>query len=191
MAILETAGRLLMLHGLQGVTMAQIAKAADVSKLTVYNHFGSKGQLFQSVLRHECEKHIGQPLFGQLAGENPRAELSQIGRAFIDIFYSPGATALYRIAIAEGTKNQEVSQLYYEAAPRRVLDHFKSYLGRLELTGQFKFCDLEEAADLFFVLLLGDSHMRVLLGLQERPTESKLKSLMDRSVEIFIQRYAL
>ena len=40
-AILEAAGTLFLKNGMMGTTMDEIAQAAGVSKLTVYNHFGN------------------------------------------------------------------------------------------------------------------------------------------------------
>ena len=43
--IAGTAGRLFLEHGFDGVTVAQIAAAADVSEQTVFNHFRTKEDL--------------------------------------------------------------------------------------------------------------------------------------------------
>lgn len=44
--ISDVATRLFVEHGYDRVTMAQIAAAADVSVKTIFNHFGSKEELF-------------------------------------------------------------------------------------------------------------------------------------------------
>src|SRR5262245_43902357 len=45
-SILETASRLFAERGFDAVTVAQIARAADVSEMTVFNHFSTKEELF-------------------------------------------------------------------------------------------------------------------------------------------------
>lgn len=45
-AISDVATRLFMERGFEAVTLAQIAEAADVSVKTIFNHFGSKEELF-------------------------------------------------------------------------------------------------------------------------------------------------
>src|SRR3954449_4428781 len=45
-AISDTATQLFIEHGFEEVTLAQIADAAEVSVKTIFNHFGSKEDLY-------------------------------------------------------------------------------------------------------------------------------------------------
>ncbi|MEM1348392.1 MAG: TetR family transcriptional regulator [Myxococcota bacterium] len=47
-AILKTAAELFAEHGFDGVSVAQLAKAAGVTKSLVHHHFGSKAELWQA-----------------------------------------------------------------------------------------------------------------------------------------------
>lgn len=55
-AILEAAERVFISDGFQKANMDAIAKAANVSKRTVYNHFENKYELFQTILKKCCEE---------------------------------------------------------------------------------------------------------------------------------------
>lgn len=63
-------------HGPDGTTMARIAKRAGINKERLYNYFGDKQALFQTVLRDEMEKlaaatptlQAGLDDIGELAG---------------------------------------------------------------------------------------------------------------------------
>lgn len=55
-AILEAALRLFMETGIQGVTIAEIAKEAQVSQVTIYNYFGSKDELARAVFKFYVEQ---------------------------------------------------------------------------------------------------------------------------------------
>ncbi|KUO51119.1 MAG: hypothetical protein APF76_16630 [Desulfitibacter sp. BRH_c19] len=48
--IRQAAFELFSTFGIQKVTIAEIAKKANVSQVTIYNHFGSKDELFKAVL---------------------------------------------------------------------------------------------------------------------------------------------
>ncbi|MEN1760850.1 TetR/AcrR family transcriptional regulator [Anoxynatronum sibiricum] len=47
--LLEQAERLFFEKGLKAVTMEEIAAAAGISKMTIYNHFNSKEELFKEI----------------------------------------------------------------------------------------------------------------------------------------------
>jgi TetR/AcrR family transcriptional repressor of mexJK operon len=57
-AILESAKRLFLEQGYDGSSMDAIAKAAGVSKLTVYNHFHDKENLFVAAVEAHCENQL-------------------------------------------------------------------------------------------------------------------------------------
>jgi AcrR family transcriptional regulator len=50
-AILQAALELFKLHGFKKVSISDIARAADVSQVTIYNHFGSKDGLIREVVK--------------------------------------------------------------------------------------------------------------------------------------------
>jgi AcrR family transcriptional regulator len=49
--ILEAALELFRLHGFKKASISDIARAADVSQVTIYNHFGSKDGLVREVIK--------------------------------------------------------------------------------------------------------------------------------------------
>jgi AcrR family transcriptional regulator len=54
--ILRVAARLYAVRGYEGTSMREIAEAAEVTKPLVYYHFGSKEQLFSSLLREALDR---------------------------------------------------------------------------------------------------------------------------------------
>ncbi len=50
-AIIEAAMELFKLHGFKKVPISEVARAADVSLVTIYNHFGSKDGLVREVVK--------------------------------------------------------------------------------------------------------------------------------------------
>ena len=55
--ILEAADHLFTSRSYTGVSMRDIAEAADVPKAVVFYHFGKKADLFERVMRHYYEAH--------------------------------------------------------------------------------------------------------------------------------------
>jgi len=73
-AILDAARQMFTQCDFDGVSMDQIAAAAGVSKLTVYNHFGDKDALFTAVIRYYCDQSLPTTLF-QPAAHIPLREV--------------------------------------------------------------------------------------------------------------------
>lgn len=57
-SIKEAARQLFMKHGLKDVKIEDIAQAAQVSQVTIYNHFGSKEALFRNVAMEMFERQF-------------------------------------------------------------------------------------------------------------------------------------
>src|SRR5689334_1832947 len=81
-AILETAKRLFLSQGYEGVSMDQIAAEAGVSKLTVYSHFGDKETLFAEAAKAYCDQQLPGSLFEPRPDLPLRERLLQVARAF-------------------------------------------------------------------------------------------------------------
>lgn len=56
-AILEAATKLAAKHGMRAVTMADVAKAAGVSRQSVYLHFDGRGPLIAEMMRQRVLQH--------------------------------------------------------------------------------------------------------------------------------------
>ena len=55
--ILHAAGDLFLDLGFENTSMIKVAEAAEVSKQTIYSHFGSKEELFTAVINCKCVEH--------------------------------------------------------------------------------------------------------------------------------------
>ncbi|WP_255259701.1 TetR/AcrR family transcriptional regulator [Lentibacillus sp. CBA3610] len=55
--LLEVAERLFYEYGFRGVGLKQIINEADVATMTLYNHFSSKDNLVEEVLRQREERY--------------------------------------------------------------------------------------------------------------------------------------
>jgi AcrR family transcriptional regulator len=72
--ILRVAARLYAVRGYEGTSMRQIAEAAGVTKPLVYYHFGSKEQLFSSLMREALDgwRAIADEVFEREASATQR-----------------------------------------------------------------------------------------------------------------------
>src|SRR4030095_8028235 len=99
--ILEAARRVFMTDGYGAASMDAIAKAAGVSKATVYAHFAGKDHLFAAIIAQQCRVHSAIPALDDIERSTPEAALRALGRNFADLVLSPEVLDLYRIRVAE------------------------------------------------------------------------------------------
>lgn len=189
-AILSAAVELFTSHGFDGVTMDAVAKRANVSKATVYNHYGNKDQLFQITICESCELYLNAAFFQKLTGDNPYEELQEIGIAFGQLIYSPEAVALNRIVTSESVREPKISKLFYESAPEQVFAQLEHYLSMLEAKQQLSFPNIHRAADIFFSLFRGERYTRLTLNLIAAPTDQDIRALAKDNARLFIRLFA-
>ena len=188
-AILLAAKRMFVRDGFEGVSMDQIAAEAGVSKLTVYSHFGDKGNLFSEAVRAHCEESIPAALFEPAPGVPLRERLVAIGHAFVAMVMTPDAIAAHRILCAPQVAGSGLADRLWAAGPRRLQASFTALLERRILAGELDIPDPARAASHFFSLLKGDPHSQAVYGLPGGDTGS-VDAHVDSVVDMFLRAYA-
>src|SRR4029450_976328 len=92
--ILEGARKVFMDLGFDGASMGEIARAAGVSKGTLYVYFADKSQLFSAIVEREAIEQ-GRFKFDLSPGRNAEVTLREFGQAYMEILCRPqGASAI-------------------------------------------------------------------------------------------------
>jgi TetR/AcrR family transcriptional repressor of mexJK operon len=189
-AILAAARCHFLQNGFDRASMDAIAASANVSKLTVYSHFGSKDALFKELIEGECCKHKLTEEFSAMLDLPPDEALKGVGMHFIGMIFHPEAIDMHRVILAEAIEKPKISELFYEAGPGPVRKAFSTYLDALTQRGQLAVDNSERATNHFLQMLKGDLHFRCLLNLS-RPTEEELKAHVEDVVAVFLRAYAV
>ncbi len=91
--ILAVAARLFSAHGIDGVTLSDIADEADVSRGNLYSHFGSKEELVHAVCKPMFVHTLEQ--YQSLAQLQPAQAIESIIRTHLTIWREfPGALSV-------------------------------------------------------------------------------------------------
>ncbi len=188
-AILAAAARLFVAKGFDGTSMDAVASAAGVSKLTVYSHFGDKDSLFQAAVSARCEQQMPATLFTVAPGTPIEAALLGIARGFYNLVHSNEAIALHRMMIANAGQSTHLAELFYAAGPRRILDALEGFLREAIRAGQLQIADLHLAAEQFFLLCKGLSHMRRLVGCSKPASARDRDRHLSAAVTLFLRGY--
>jgi len=186
--ILEGARSVFLAQGFDAASMEQVARAAGVSKGTLYVYFQSKQALFSALVREES-RQTAERLF-ELQGDGlpVREVLTRLGDSFIAKMLRPDHVALMRMVIAVAPKFPEVGEAQYEAGPCYGRNRLAAYLATQVEAGRLAIDDLELAAAQFLSLCHGPILYKVLMAVRE-PDAQLCRRVVDGAVTTFMAAY--
>src|SRR6201981_176954 len=149
LAIMDAAEAYFLELGYERTSLDAVAKAASVSKLTIYSHFADKETLFKSVIERKCEQHSMSHGYLDLADLPVREALETIGSNFVNLILSDEAIKLHRIIAVESPRDSRSAQLFYEVGPSRVKKAFSELMALWVKQKKLKINDYDLASDQF------------------------------------------
>lgn len=187
-AIVAAARELFVRDGFD-TGMDAIAAAAGVSKVTVYNHFGSKEELFTEVVGQamdEAHASLAEVRAG-LAGTDAREALTRAARALVAAATDPSRLALRNLVTGELRRFPALGTAYQQRGPARSAAGFADLLGDLCRRGQLRIDDLDVAVIQFFGLTIYPHLIMRSFG-GSLPGDLADRLLTD-GVDLFLSRY--
>ena len=187
--ILDAAINLFTEQGFATTSMDLIAKNANVSKQTVYSHFGNKDDLFSASIEQKCESlHILDLSLHDLS--NPQAILLQLAHRLIDVIASKEACAVHKICAFESNTYPQVSDIFYQAGPLRVTNQVIQLMGTLHQQKILTIENPRHAALQFLNMIKGELWMQIEFNIKERISPEEVDEYLRDSVDFFIRGYA-
>ena len=116
--IMDGAHRVFMEQGFDGASMNEIARAAGVSKGTLYVYFPDKSRLFEAIVEQEVLEE-GKLAFNFDPTISAERTLRDFGRAYIEVLCRPGGGSNVRTVIGIAERMPEVGRSFYE----NVIEH--------------------------------------------------------------------
>ena len=188
--ILDGARRVFLSTGFDGASMNEVARAAGVSKGTLYVYFASKEELFAALLRDEKREQAEQLCRFDDDGPDVRATLDAFGARFLDLLLRPDSLAHLRTVMAVAPKFPEIGRAYHEAGPETGRRRLAAYLDRQVEAGRLAVPDTLAAAGQFFDLCKAGLFLKVLLCVGPRPTDAEIETQVRGAVGLFLKAYA-
>lgn len=184
-AILEAATDAFLEAGYGAATMDDIAARAQVSKQTIYHHFGSKEALFAAIVEARCERFLAPILQGAHESGDLAETLRSLGRDFLQRILSPSSLALHRLLVAESPRFPELGRLSYESGPQRLVTGLAGLLRAQGEHNGLSIPDPELAAEQFLGTLLGFLQLRAILCGGAVPDSARIERYVDYAVTVF------
>jgi len=188
--IAEAATRLFMAQGYAAVSMDAIARAAGVSKATLYAYFASKDRLFASLIGTACTRTGTTSLEFSEGEVDLRGALTQLGDRMLRFMLEPQSLAIYRVVMAEAARFPELGRAFYDRGAGASRRRLAAWLEQQKQAGRLLARDPGLAAEQFVGLLRTHLHMRALLGIDPPPSDAEIETTVAAAVETFLRAYA-
>lgn len=187
--ILDGARRVFLSAGFDGASMGEIAKAAGVSKGTLYTYFDSKDALFEALTLEE-RTSLAEALFQLDADDpDPRSVLRRLGRSFLAMLARPEHVSSVRMVIGAAEKFPRIGQVFFEAGPCQGVARLAAYLGRQVEAGRLAIPDTEVAAQQFLDLCSAWTMKRLLFAAGAPPAPAEIERRVEGALALFFAAY--
>jgi AcrR family transcriptional regulator len=187
--VLEGAREIFMSAGFDAASMNDIARAAGVSKGTLYAYFESKEALFEALIReervHQPERNIAFPV----DEPDPAKALAIYGRLLIEKITRTDKLAQARIVAFAAARFPRLGQAFYEAGPLHGAQKLQQGLDAFAAAGALEIDDTALAARQFIDLCLGDVLKRLLFRVVDTVPQDEIDTLAGQAVKMFMASY--
>jgi AcrR family transcriptional regulator len=187
--VLEGAREVFLRDGFEGASVDDIARAAGVSKATLYSHFGDKRLLFMEVASAECRRQADAALGEIDMDAPPREVLGFAARRMMDFFLSPLGLGVFRVVVGETGRFPQIGRAFWETGPARGRAILQDYFARACARGELAIDDPALAADQFAELCKADLWPRLVFGLADEVTPAERERVAQGAVDMFMARY--
>lgn len=143
--ILDAMERVLTVHGLDGASMAAIAREAGMSKRTIYQVFDSRARLFTACIRRIRLSFV-RPLAGTETAFPLRERLRHILIPDVHLAASEMPVAVLRAVVVEAKRYPDLASAFLEEGPNAAREVVRSELERATANGEIRPVDTTLAA---------------------------------------------
>jgi AcrR family transcriptional regulator len=185
--IIEGARLVFLAQGFDAASMDEIARAAGVSKGTLYVYFKNKEELFAAIVRSECASQAEQIFDLDPGDHDVAAVLRRVGTGYVNFRVRKVTPLRTVVAIAE--RMPEFGRNFYETGPARGIDALASYLRAQVNEGVLAVEDCEVAAAQFLDACQSTLFIPVLLNFGAPPDEAEIEHVVGIAVRMFLAAY--
>lgn len=187
--ILDGARKVFMDLGFDGASMGEIARAAQVSKGTLYVYFADKSALFEAILEQEALQH-GQVAFNFDPARDAETTLKEFGQAYIHLLCRPGGGSAIRTVMAIAERMPDVGRRYYARVLDKTINRLSDYLKARVASGDLRIDDCDLAASQFMELSKASLFLPFVFQAAPPPSEERMTEVVDSATRMFLAAYA-
>jgi len=186
--ILEGARKLFLDMGFDGASMGEIARAAGVSKGTLYVYFADKNRLFEAIVEQECLEQ-GKVAFNFDPARDVTTTLMDFGQAYIQLLCRPGVGSATRTVMAIAERMPEVGRRFYENVIALTIGRLAAYLGARVAAGDLAIEDCELAATQFMQMCQATLFQPFIFQAAPAPSAARIAHVVESATRMFLAAY--
>lgn len=189
--ILDVASKLFLKHGLDAVSMSQIASEVGGSKSTLYSYFDNKEELFLAVVLSGIAQMVAAGADSIINPSLPFFEkLRILGEQYLTFTLADDAISLRRIVTAVSNKGVAGRKAFHKII-HDSWSHVTALIEQGMIDGVLKQCDPWEAATHLKRLFEYDLIDRRLLNIDSQTSPDEIKKAVVTGLDVFRSHYEI
>jgi AcrR family transcriptional regulator len=187
--IVDGARAVFLSRGFDAASMGDIAKAAGVSKGTLYVYFKDKDELFAAIVQGECAMQAEGVFEFDHADHDVEAVLLRHGTAFVRNIGDPSRLSSLRTVIAVAERMPDLGRKVYETGPAVAVAKLSAYLEAQVNAGVLAIDDREVAAAQFIETCHATMFKPMLFNFAPPPSSERIAHVVGIAVRTFLAAY--
>jgi AcrR family transcriptional regulator len=168
--------------------MGEIARAAGVSKGTLYVYFADKSRLFEAIVEEEALEK-GQVSFNFDLERDVATTLREFGQAYIQMICRPGGGSAIRTVMAIAERMPDVGRRYYEHVLEKTIDRLAFYLEAHVKAEELAIDDCQLAASQFMMMCQASLFLPWIFQAAPAPSAERITEVVENATRMFLAGY--
>jgi AcrR family transcriptional regulator len=186
--ILDGARKLFLDLGFDGASMGEIARAAGVSKGTLYVYFADKNRLFEAIVEEEVLDQQ-KVAFNFDPDRDVAITLREFGLAYIQLLCRPGGGSAIRTVMAIAERMPEVGSRFYSNVVAHTIARLAAYLQARVSAGDLEIEDCKLAAAQFMMACQASLFLPFVFQASPAPSAEQIAEVVESAVRMFLAAY--
>lgn len=189
-SILAAAEEEFLTHGFSASSIEAIASRAEVSKVTIYNHFGNKENLFTEMMTAQFSGVKRNFDISKLEQENLRSILIKAARDMLNFLLDEKMVRFDRMLAAEINRDPTIGLRYLEAGTKTMQQKLGALLSEAVKRGDIQSDNVFESAEMFAGLVMGRLDVQLRYGSEMTFTPSDVERRAEKGVNAWLKIHA-
>ena len=187
--IIDGAHNVFLAQGFDAASMNDIARAAGVSKGTLYVYFNNKEELFEAIVEEECDAQAEGIFDLDPSDHDVEAVLTRLGIAYVKFLCRPEKASAVRTVIAIADRMPEIGKRFYEAGPASGIAQLAAYIEAQIKAGVLTVEDSNLAAAQFMESTHAMLFKPIVFNFASAPSDERVEHSVRIAVKVFLAAY--